>query len=135
MQDQAKKSQSGRPSPKLTDTSISQSRSIGRLKLPEYFPIAYKLALLFTLLISLGMGILGLVVVSKQTSLLQKQMNHFGQTVVSQLAESAKELVLSDDILGLMSVSNNLGNDDNILGSLIYAENGKVGHCTERKHS
>ncbi len=126
MQNQPKKSRSGHRSPKLTDINISQSRSIGRLKLPEYFPIAYKLALLFTLLISLGMGILGLVVVNKQTSLLQKQMNHFGQTVVSQLAESAKELVLSDDILGLMSVSNNLGNDDNILGSLIYAENGKI---------
>jgi len=53
-------------------------------------------------------------------------MNHFGQTVVTQLAESAKELVLSDDILGLMIVSNNLGNNDNILGTLIYAENGKV---------
>ncbi len=108
------------------DIGISQSRSIGRLRLPEYFPIAYKLALLFTLLISLGMGILGLVVVNKQTRLLQKQMNHFGQTVVNQLAESAKEPVLSDDILGLMVVSNNLGNNDYILGALIYAENGKV---------
>ncbi|VAX12976.1 Adenylate cyclase [hydrothermal vent metagenome] len=110
----------------MADITISQSRSIGRLRLPEYFPIAYKLALLFTLLISLGMGTLGLVVVNKQTHLLQKQMNHFGQTVVTQLAESARELVLSDDILGLMIVSNNLSNNDNILGTLIYAENGKV---------
>ena len=115
----------GKPG-KLADITISQSRSIGRLRLPEYFPIAYKLALLFTLLISLGMATLGLVVVNKQTSLLQKQMNHFGQTVVTQLAESAKEPVLSDDILGLMIISNNLGNNDNILGTLIYAENGKV---------
>ncbi len=115
----------GKPD-KSADTTISQSRSIGRLRLPEYFPIAYKLALLLTILISLGMGILGLVVVSKQTRLLQNQMNHFGQTVVTQLAESARELVLSDDILGLMIVSNNLANNDNILGTLIYAENGKV---------
>ncbi len=116
----------GTRSGRTADITISQSRSIGRLRLPEYFPIAYKLALLFTLLISLGMGILGLVVVSKQTHLLQKQMNHFGQTVVTQLAESARELVLSNDILGLMIVSNNLSNNNNILGTLIYAENGKV---------
>ncbi len=109
-----------------SESGPRHSRSHSRLRLPAYFPIAYKLALLFTLLISLGMGILGLVVVSKQTRLLQQQMNHFGQTVVKQLAESAKELVLSDDILGLMIVSNNLGNSDNILGTLIYADNGKV---------
>jgi len=126
MRYQSNKSPSSPHSAKLAEISIRQSRSIGRLRLPEYFPIAYKLALLFTLLISLGMSILGFVVVSKQTSLLQKQMNHFGQTVVTQLAESSKELVLSDDILGLMSVSNNMGNNDTILGSLIYAENGKV---------
>jgi len=62
---QNKDNKKGKPG-KLTDITISQSRSIGRLRLPEYFPIAYKLALLFTLLISLGMGILGLVVVNKQ---------------------------------------------------------------------
>ncbi len=109
-----------------TGENVTPPRRTGRLRLPEYFPIAYKLALLFTLLISLGMSILGLVVVNKQTHLLQKQMNNFGQTVVNQLAESAKEPVLSDDILGLMVVSNNLGNNSNILGTLIYADNGKL---------
>lgn len=93
---------------------------------PEYFPIAYKLAIIITLLVTVGMSILGLIIVTKQTQLQQKQMNHFGQTVVNQLAESAKELVLSGDILSLMVVSSNLGNSKNILGTVVYAENGKV---------
>ena len=69
---------------------------------PQYFPIAYKLALIITLLISAGMVILGSVIVSNQTQLLRTQINNFGQAVVTQLGESSKELVLSDDILSLM---------------------------------
>ncbi|MCW9023410.1 MAG: HAMP domain-containing protein [Gammaproteobacteria bacterium] len=109
------------------------SRLIGKkihqltgLRLPEYFPIAYKLALIITLLVSIGMTVLGLIIVTKQTQLQQKQLNHFGQTVVNQLAESSKELLLSGDILSLMVVSSNLGNNNSILGTVVYAENGKV---------
>ena len=76
---------------------------------PDYFPIAYKLALIITLLISAGMVILGSVIVTNQTQLLRSQINDFGQAVVSQLGESSKELVLSDDILSLMVVISNLG--------------------------
>ena len=93
---------------------------------PTYFPIAYKLALIITLLITSGMVILGLVIVKNQTQLLRTQINDFGQAVVTQLAESAKELVMSDDELSLMTVVNNLGSSKNILGAVIYSENGKV---------
>ena len=93
---------------------------------PEYFPIAYKLALIITLLISAGMVILGLVIVTNQTQLLRSQINDFGQAVVTQLGESSKELVLSDDILSLMVVISNLGTNESILGAVVYSDNGKI---------
>jgi adenylate cyclase len=93
---------------------------------PHYFPIAYKLALIITLLISSGMILLGLVIVTNQTQLLKTQMNEFGEAVVTQLAESSKELVLSDDLLSLMVVISNLGSNDSILGAVVYSDNGKI---------
>jgi len=95
-------------------------------RVPKHFPIAYKLALVITLLIAVGMTLLGMVIVKNQTQLLRQQMHEFGQTVVSQLAESSKELVLSDDLLGLKVLINNLGSDDHLLGAVIYSDNGKI---------
>lgn len=96
------------------------------LLVPKHFPIAYKLAFIMTLLISSGMILLGLVIVNNQTDLLQKQMNHFADTVVEQLADNSKELVMSDDILSLMVVISNLGAQDNILGAVIYSDDGQI---------
>lgn len=93
---------------------------------PKYIPIAYKLAGIITLIITAGMVALGLVIVTNQTQLLRTQINDFGQAVASQLAESSKELVLSDDILSLMVVTSNLGTNESILGAVVYADNGKV---------
>lgn len=93
---------------------------------PEYFPIAYKLSLIITLLISAGMVLLGLVIVTNQTQLLRGQMDEFGQAMVTQLAESSKELVLSDDTLSLMVVISNLGSNESILGAAIYSDNGET---------
>lgn len=93
---------------------------------PKNFPIAYKLALVITLLIASGMGLLGLVIVKNQTQLLEVQMHEFGQTVVSQLSESARELVLSDDTLGLKVLVHNLDANNNILGAAIYSDRGKL---------
>lgn len=98
---------------------------LGRL-VPKHFPIAHKLAVIMTLLISSGMIILGFVIVKNQTHLLQKQMNHFADTVVEQLADNSKELVMSDDILSLMVVISNLASQDNVLGAVIYADEGKI---------
>ena len=96
------------------------------LLVPKHFPIAYKLAVIMTLLISSGMILLGLVIVNNQTDLLQKQMNHFADTVVEQLADNSKELVMSDDLLSLMVVISNLGAQDNILGAVIYSDDGQI---------
>ena len=106
---------------------IARLKAFLRTRLvPKHFPIAYKLAIIMTLLISSGMILLGMVIVNNQTQLLQKQMNHFANTVIEQLADNSKELVMSDDILSLMVVISNLGAQDNILGAVIYAEDGQV---------
>jgi len=91
----------------------------------DKFPIAYKLAIIITMLISSGMILLGLVIVSNQTQLLRGQMIDFGQTVAGQLANSSKELILSDDILSIMVSVKNLGKHKGILGAVVYSENGK----------
>ena len=96
------------------------------LLVPKHFPIAHKLAVIMTLLISSGMILLGLVIVNNQTDLLQKQMNNFADTVVEQLADNSKELVMSDDILSLMVVISNLGAQNNVLGAVIYSDDGQV---------
>jgi len=106
---------------------IARSKTFLRdLLIPKHFPIAYKLALIMTLLISSGMILLGLVIVNNQTQLLEKQMDHFADTVVEQLADNSKELVMSDDILSLMVVISNLGSQENILGAVIYADDGHI---------
>lgn len=94
--------------------------------LPRRIPIAYKLAIILTVMITSGMALLGLMIVSNQSQLLTEQIQEFGQTMVDHLAESSKELVLSDDILSLMVLNSNIGQNDNILGAVIYAHDGKV---------
>ena len=92
---------------------------------PGYIPIAYKLAFVMSILITTGMVILGLTIVSKQTHLLQNQIHSFGLTSASLLGESSKELILSDDLLGLMVVTRNFANNGDILGSAVYSEKGE----------
>jgi len=94
--------------------------------LPRHIPISYKLALVLTLLISTGMVTLGLIIVSNQSQVLGKQINDFGQAMVNQLADSSRELVLSDDTLSLMVVVNNLKTNENILGAVVYSHKGDI---------
>ncbi len=91
----------------------------------RHFPIALKLALVFSLLIAGGMIVLGILIGSNQSRLLHEQMVDFGRTVVHQIAESAKEPLLAEDILGLELIVNNLNNQHEILGAAIYAFEGK----------
>ncbi|MDH5407643.1 MAG: HAMP domain-containing protein, partial [Gammaproteobacteria bacterium] len=100
----------------------------GKLRrcLPEKFSLAHKLAFILTLLITSGMILLGLVITNNQTRLLESQMNDFAQTVVKQLSESSKELILSDDSLSLMVLISSLSANKNTLGVVIYNEGGKV---------
>jgi adenylate cyclase len=123
----------------ITDARFGPERAVGkfarglfawreriRARLPDHIPIAYKLALAITLLVVAGMALLGLTIVSNQTELMRAQMNDFGQTVVNQLADSAREPVLADDILGLRVLTSNLVGRESIKGAAIYSEAGQV---------
>ncbi|MDH5472605.1 MAG: HAMP domain-containing protein [Gammaproteobacteria bacterium] len=93
--------------------------------MPERVPIAIKLALAITLLIVCGMSMLGLTILNNQKSIMTEQMLGMGTTIANQLAGSSQDMVLSDDILGLKTLINNLIDDQNILGATIISEKGQ----------
>ena len=90
--------------------------------LPTKFPIAYKLALAFTVITSLGMAILGWVIAKDQTVMLDQQMIASNQTVARQLAQIAQEPVLADDTLTLRVIVNHLREQRGVLAVAIYSD-------------
>ncbi|NIN65827.1 MAG: hypothetical protein GTO63_14265, partial [Anaerolineae bacterium] len=69
--------------------------------MPRRFPIAHKLALAITILITVSMTLLAVAIVNDQIRFLSSEIDAFGRTLVNQMAESAKELILTNDTLGL----------------------------------
>lgn len=112
--------------PRIGQRILHWIRARQHRALPKRVPIAYKLALVLTVLITAGMVILGLMVVSNQSQLLRQQINDFGTAVAGHLAESSKEMVLSDDVLSLMVLVSNLGQNDSIIGAVVYSHKGEV---------
>lgn len=86
------------------------------------FPIAHKLALVFTLIIGAGMIILGLVIAEDQADLLERQMMASSDMAVKQLAQLAKEPVLADDPLTLQVIVDNLHKQQGVVGAAVYTE-------------
>ncbi|GMR07700.1 MAG: hypothetical protein BMS9Abin26_0703 [Gammaproteobacteria bacterium] len=93
---------------------------------PASVPIAYKMAISISILIIIGMGTLGSIIINNQRQLLTKQINELGQTVVNQSAEASKEMILAEDKLGLSVLTNNLTNDNSILGATIINKDGRI---------
>ena len=89
-------------------------------------PIAYKLAIAITLLITLGMGLLGFVVVSNQQQLMRDQINGYGSTVVQQLAYASTEPVLSDDRLNLQVLIKNFSANSSVFGAAVISDKGQM---------
>ncbi|WP_323844849.1 adenylate/guanylate cyclase domain-containing protein [Microbulbifer magnicolonia] len=94
--------------------------------LPGHIPIAFKLALVMTLLLVLGMASLGLFISDNQNRLMRAQLHDFGHTMALQLAKLASEPILSEDSLNLRLLTANLGQDEKVLGAGIYAHNGEL---------
>jgi adenylate cyclase len=91
-------------------------------RLRARIPIALKLSLAFILLIASGMLVLGVLASKAQTELLEQQMEQFGSTLVQQMAESAREPLLANDLLNLELIIQNLIQDSNIKGAAIYSD-------------
>lgn len=87
---------------------------------PHHMPIAYKLALIFSLIITAGMGVLGLIITSNQSNLLEQQMNSYAGSMAKQLADSSSEPILANDNLALTIMARNLLDSDGVLGVAIY---------------
>ncbi len=87
-------------------------------------PIAVKLALAITLLVVGGMSSLGFIILENQHNVLSRQIDDMGSAIVRQLANSAAEMVLSDDTLGLKTLANNLVDRQQIMGAAILSEKG-----------
>ena len=89
-------------------------------------PIGYKLAIAITLLITFSMLLLGILLIDRQGALLRADIVRFGSTVANQVADSAKELVLAKDELGLKVLVTNLTRNENIIGTAIISASGEV---------
>lgn len=94
--------------------------------LPRQIPIAFKLSLIISALITLGMIVLGSVVITNQKQLLQQQIDAHGHSVASQLAEAAKEPILADDALSLSVLTSNLNSDNKIKGTAVIDIQGNI---------
>ena len=93
-------------------------------KLHIRIPIAIKLAMAITLLVVSGLSMLGFFILENQKKIMTVQVIGMGTTVAAQLADSANEMVLSDDNLGLQTLINNLVDKNNILGAVILSDKG-----------
>jgi signal transduction histidine kinase len=93
---------------------------------PQRFPIAYKWAFAITILIAGSMTMLGVVIVKTQTQFFRSQIDVFGRFAANQMAESAKEMILAKDILGLKVLTTNIASHERILGTAIFDHKGKL---------
>jgi len=89
-------------------------------------PIAIKLALAITLLIVSGMSTLGFIILENQKSVLTEQINDMGSAIVKQVANSASEMVLSDDTLSLQALVNNLVDQNRIKGAVVISDQNEI---------
>ncbi len=96
------------------------------VQLPGRLPFAARLAVSISLLISVVMLLTGALMIRNQSELLERNMRTFGQTVVQQAAESAKEPLLANDGLLLQVLTANLASSDQIVGTEIYSKEGRL---------
>ncbi|MCX4028111.1 hypothetical protein H0A36_09320 [Endozoicomonas sp. SM1973] len=95
-------------------------------KMRTRVPIAYKLALILTITVTIGMVILGSIITTNQYHLMKSQVDDFGTTIVNQLAAAAQEPVFTDDVVGLKVLANNLSSEPDIKGVAIFTNTSDV---------
>ncbi len=89
---------------------------------PASIPIALKLALTIGVLIMAVMALLGALLVFNQSRIMGEQIAASGQSMVQQLAETAKEPTLADDGLALNILLGNLTAGGEVLGAAVLDE-------------
>lgn len=97
-----------------------------RKQLPQYIPIASKLAIAITGLVTLGILVVGLTVGANQIRLLEAELNKFALTLLKQMSDSAKEPLLASDKLTLDMVTHGVTKHEGIEGAAIYDDDGRI---------
>ncbi|NOY66843.1 MAG: HAMP domain-containing protein [Gammaproteobacteria bacterium] len=110
----------------IPQAELFEPESARRSFFDRHIPIAIKLAIAIGILLTIAMSMLGALIVNNQTQLLNRQIHSTGRTVVQQMAESAKELLLANDVLQLEILAYNLGTSENIIGTAIYSTDLKL---------
>lgn len=97
---------------------------IGQLKdsIPDFIPIAFKLAFAFSLIIVVGLVGLGSSLGINQTKLLENQTNHFGEVLALQASYSIKEPLLAEDHFLIEMIVGKLINTESIDGVSVFSD-------------
>ncbi|MCK4840994.1 MAG: adenylate/guanylate cyclase domain-containing protein [Methylococcales bacterium] len=106
--------------------SIGQIFSYLKAKIPDFIPVAVKLAFAFSFIILAGLITLGSLLGINQTSLLDEQADYFGGALAMQTAYSVKEPLLAGDSLAIQLMTTKLLNSDSIIGVSVYSDNYSV---------
>lgn len=93
---------------------------------PRSFTIAFKFAASISLLVIAGMVILALITVRNQSTLNQKILDEFGQTIANQIASSAIEPVFTDNEFELKVLLRNMIENQRIAGIQIVNREGLI---------
>lgn len=91
-----------------------------------HVPFAMKVGLAIGLMSMLGAILLASLSVRQHSSLLQRQNDAFGQTIVEQLAGSLVEPVFTDDLLGIQLQLNQLVARQMVHGAAVFFPNGQL---------
>lgn len=111
---------------KLDSHSSTIPEQVGDIGYKIRVPIAIKLAMAITLLIVSGMTTLGFIILENQKSVLTQQINDMGSAIAAQFANSASEMVLSGDGLGLQTLVANLSDKQQVIGAIIISDQSEV---------
>lgn len=94
--------------------------------LPDYFPIAWKMAFIFSVLIITGLAFLGSIILNAQLERMQAQADDYGTVIALQLAQAAREPVLAADEFTLQVLVNQLAEGNQLLGAALFDRQGAL---------
>ena len=110
---------------KFVNVRRNLSDSLGPL-LPDYFPVAWKLGLSISIMILLGMAVLGSLIMNSQLDRMQQQADQFGSTLAQQLADTTREPLLAEDTFSLNIILGNLMQSDSLRGAALFDRHGNL---------
>ncbi|MCQ6263193.1 HAMP domain-containing protein [Alcanivorax sp. MM125-6] len=94
--------------------------------IPEYFPVAWKMGLSISALILVGMTLLGAFLLNNQLERMRQQADRFGTAIATQLAHTAREPLLAEDLFLLKVHLSNLVRSESIEGAALFDRDGET---------